>query len=179
MALECALPLSYPLPLSRLHMEGAKRRLRWLPQLLPTLHPSRPIPYPRPIQQQADLRVDSGHPALMPSLISLRLPLLARTPPLSLSPELALSQPGGHARACRRGSSSGPRQSSLLPSILRALADGSSPTLRRNRSARHHVSSPEGVWVGSSHISARATSPYRKGAKHSMGHALVFFPASS
>ena len=178
LALKPAHPLPHPLPPLPPHLEGAKRRLRWYPLFLLRLHLPLLILSPSPIQQQADLRVDSGHPALIPSSILLPLPSLARTPPLSLSPELALSQLGEHAKMCRRASSSVRRQSSLLPLILRASADGSSLTLRHNRSVRHHASLPGEARVGSSHTSARTTSLCRKGAKHSMGHAQVFFPVS-
>ena len=149
-----ALKYALPLLLQRPHMKGPMRCPRWSPRPLQVPSPLQPGPRPRATQQLTSFRVGSGHPAPKPCLISLRLHSPAHIPPLSQFPEIALSQPGGLARACRRGSSSEPRQSSLRLSTLRASADGSSPTMRRTRYVRYHVSAPERVRAGSSRTNA-------------------------
>ena len=149
----CHEVLKYALlpPLQCLYMKGPMR----LPcQLLQSPCPRHPCLRPRATSRPTNLRGRSGRPALTPCLISPSLHLPAHIPPLSQSPGIALSLHGGRARAFRRGSSRERRQSSLPLSTLRALVDGSSPTMRCNQCVRYHVSAPEGVLAGSLRTSA-------------------------
>ena len=172
------LKYALPLPLQCPHMKGPMRLPCWPPQPLQAPCPLQPCPRPRATQQPTNLRDRSGRPAPKPCLISLRLHSLAHIPPLSQSPVIALSLHGGHARAFRRGSSSERRQSSLPLSTLRALVDGSPPTMRCNQCVRYHVSAPEGVLAGSLRTSAWTISPCREDAKRFMERVRVFFLVS-